>query len=165
MEKGRCGVLTQNINLISSKHWKNSLFPQHLHFILRQRRRPGRWKFSSEQCNVAPGSRGCWSAVICCHPRAEFEWALGGTSWMRWGDAVSSGFPDSTSGVCSSLLFTVGVFKRRMSGVCWLLSGKPNFSKRQAVLGTEQNPLSSTVHQDCCRVVPGAALWRRCLLL
>lgn len=134
MEKGRCGALTQNINPILSKHWKNSLFPQHLHFILHRPHHPGRWKFSSEQ-DVAPSSRGCWSAVICCHPRAEFELALGGTSWMRWGDAMSSRFADSTSEVCSNLLLTVGEFKRR-SGMSWLLSGEPNFSKRAGNPGT-----------------------------
>lgn len=99
--------------------------------------------------------------VICCHPRAEFEWALGETSWMRWGDAMSSGFPDSTSGVCSSLLFTVGEFKRRRSGMCWLLSGEPSFSKRA---GSPGNWSKILFQAQSIRTVLGwclVALWRR----
>ena len=50
---------------------------------------------------------------------------------------MSSGFPDSRSGVRVQVVFvTVGEFKRRRLGLCWMLTGEPHFSAGQAVPGT-----------------------------
>lgn len=125
MEKGPCGALTQNINLILSKHWKNSLFPQHLHFILHRRRHPGR-------CSSHPSRTRCsgWQRVLkCCYLLSPKSRIRVGLRWDQLGEAVRC-IPDSTAGMCSSLLLNVGECKRRKSGVCWLLSGEPNFCKR-----------------------------------
>lgn len=46
MEKVPYGVSIQNISLISFKHWKSSLFLQHLHFTLHRHHHQGRWIFS-----------------------------------------------------------------------------------------------------------------------
>lgn len=55
---------------------------------------------------------------------------------------MSSGFPDSRSGVRVPVsLVTVGEFKRRRSGLCWVLTGEPHFSGGKAAQGTGSKSL------------------------
>lgn len=70
---------------------------------------------------------------------------------------MSSGFPGSRSGVRVQVTFiTVGEFKRRRSGLWWVLTGVPVSLEGRLSQELEQNPPSNIVHQDRSRV-PGAA--------
>lgn len=152
MEKGPCGALTQNTNLILSKHWKNSLFPQHLHFILHQRHHPGRWS-----CHPSRTRCSRWHRVLkCCYllPPESRVWV--GLRWDQLGEmGRSSELRIPRQHIWGVFKFHINCgresLKEKGQGCAGCFLEIPNFCKEGGQsweLG--QNPLSSTVHQDSC---------------